>query len=265
MSTFNPTTASDELPECLARDNLTSPYFPSTSAAMLRAIVALCAIFATTSFCRVDLAAWGQFPGGRILHRTLGSEGLAFAQSLAATFVGGLLIFGVQFWRAQGRTQAPRPVEVTAMRTVIAMGVVFMTAIVSPPSYALISGQPRGEAQILARGTPLYLADEVARRQLSGNLAAPSDWIDYLVGKSDGRLEPLAASGDCHAILAGDSAWLDLLASRRARYLAASRERHPQLVRLAIAESRSPHPRLRIIYQDQACILAEIASPHVPR
>ena len=76
---------------------------------------------------------------------------------------------------------------------------------------------------------------------------------------------PLPASSDCHAIFAGDSAWLDLLAGHRARYLAASRERHPQLVGLAIAESRSPRPRLRIIYQDQACILDELSSPQAAR
>ena len=265
MSTSTSMIATDNLPACLARDNLTSRYFPSTSAATLRAIIALCTIFATTSFCRVDPALWGQFQAGSIVRRALGTEGLALSQSLLATLIGGVLILGMRFWLARRETQTPKPAEATAMRTVIAMGIVFMTALVSPPSYALLSGQPRGEAQILPRGTPLYLGDEVARRGISGNLAAPSDWADYLVGKSDGRLLPVAPSSDCQAVFAGDPAWLDLLASHHARYLAASRQRHPQLVRLVTAESRSRNSRLRIVYQDQSCILAEIANPQTPR
>lgn len=156
----------------------------------------------------------------------------------------------------------------TSMQTVLAMGVVFMTLLIAPPSFAVVTGQSRGEGKILAGDTPLYLADELARRGLAGKVAAPMDWADYLVWKTDGRLRPLVYSHvhltdpqtwhDYEAIFRGDQAWLDLLHARQIRYLAVSRQRTPQLAKLVTLENRSPQPRLRIIYQDQRCLLAEL-------
>jgi hypothetical protein len=109
----------------------------------------------------------------------------------------------------------------TSMRTVIAMGFVFMTAIIAPPSFSFVTGVSRGDGQILGTETPLYVADEVARRNLSGTIATPMDWADYLVWKTNGRLQPLVHSHvhlsqeqtwkDYEALYRGDDQWLQIL------------------------------------------------------
>jgi hypothetical protein len=73
-------------------------------------------------------------------------------------------------------------------------------------------------------------------------------------------LRPLTSANDCEAIFRGEEAF-KLLAAHDIRFLAASRQRHPELVRLATAETRASNPRLRIVYQDQACILVELVKP----
>lgn len=161
--------------------------------------------------------------------------------------------------------------EPTAMRTVLAMGVVFMTALIAPPSFALVSGQARGEGPIMVNETPIYLADEVARRDLSGNIAAPMDWADFLIWKTDGRLKPLVYSHvhlteaetwqDYESIARGEATWLHILHAHQMKYLVVSRSRYPDLAKRVAVASRSEQPPLRIIYQDQRCILAEIATP----
>jgi hypothetical protein len=173
-------------------------------------------------------------------------------------------------WQAyRERAGQPQPAdEPTAMRTVLAMGVVFMTALVAPPSFALVTGQSRGEGPIMGSETPIYLADEVARRGLSGNIAAPMDWADFLIWKTDGRLAPLVYSHvhltqadtwrDYESIVRGEETWLDLLRSHRMNYLVVSRSRYPDLAKRVALASRSENPPLRIIYQDQRCILAEL-------
>lgn len=176
-------------------------------------------------------------------------------------------------WRAwqsgAGFQPAPQAAdEPTAMRTLVAMGVVFMTALLAPPSFALVSGQARGEGPIMVTDTPLYLADELARRDLGGNIAAPMDWADYLVWKTDGRLKPLVYSHvhltdaqtwhDHMAIFQGDPAWLVTLRQHRMQYVAASRKRNPELTKAVLLDSRREKPHVRVVYQDQRCVLAEI-------
>jgi hypothetical protein len=161
-----------------------------------------------------------------------------------------------------------RPTDSTAMRTLMAMGVVFMTALLAPPSFALISGQARGDGPIMVTDTPLYLADDVARRDLAGNIAAPMDWADYLVWKTDGRLKPLVYShvhltdaqtwDDHRAIFQGDPAWMAKLREHSMNYVAASRKRNPELTKAIMVDARGQKPNVRIVYQDQRCVLAEI-------
>ena len=223
MSTSDSLSTTDDLPACLVRDNLTSPYFPSMSAATLRVFVALCVIFTITSFRPLDHRVWSDLHAGRsiiqhgapppgsplaaepqaawlspvaryLVYQALGNDGLVLAHALVVTLIAGVLLLPVQAWLKRRQGPQPQPTDATAMRTVIAMGALFMTALVSPPSYALISGQTRGESQILDSGTPLYLADEVARRGITGTIAAPSDWAEYLVWRSEGRLRPLVSS-----------------------------------------------------------------------
>src|SRR6187402_1372663 len=58
--------ADQPIPECIMRDNLTSPYFPNTSKAVLWAVIALCTIFSLTSFNRLNHTdLWGHLNFGR--------------------------------------------------------------------------------------------------------------------------------------------------------------------------------------------------------
>ncbi|MCI0357247.1 MAG: hypothetical protein L0211_02020, partial [Planctomycetaceae bacterium] len=158
--------------------------------------------------------------------------------------------------------------EPTSMRTLVAMGVIFMTALLAPPSFAVISGQGRGDGPSMVSETPLYLADEVARRGLAGNIAAPMDWADYLIWKTEGRLKPLVYSHvhlaevstwkDHKMLFAGDPKWLAVLNAHQMQYVVASRQRHPELAKAALLDSRGADPRVRILYQDQRCLLAEV-------
>ena len=177
---------------------------------------------------------------------------------------------GVGFQPAEaGKMPAPPvPDDPTAMRTLVALGVVFMTILIAPPSYALVSGQARGEGPSMVSDTPLYLADELARRDLAGNIAAPMDWADYLIWKTDGRIRPLVYSHvhlterdtwqDYESIFRGDQTWLESLRKHEMQYLAVSRKRYPDLARHVLLENRQKSPQVRIIYQDQKCLLAEL-------
>jgi hypothetical protein len=157
--------------------------------------------------------------------------------------------------------------EPTAMRTVLAMGFVFMLAIVSPPSFSIVSGHGRGEGPIMVTDTPLYVADELVRRNLSGTIAAPMDWADFLVWKTDGRIKPLVHSHvhlteintwrDYELIYRGDGEWLSTLRRQNMQYVLVARSRYPQLARAILMANRN-NAGVRIIYQDQRCVLAEV-------
>lgn len=166
--------------------------------------------------------------------------------------------------------EADRPDDgPTAMRTLIAVGFAFFVLVVAPPTYSLLAGQARGEAQVLVRMTPIYLADEMVRRGLQGTLAAPLDWADYLVWKSTGRLRPMIHSHvhltdeatwrDYEIIFRAQEGWLAILRQRGIRFLAVARTRYPQLARAVLLADREGRPGLRVIYQDQDAILAEVA------
>ena len=158
--------------------------------------------------------------------------------------------------------------EPTAMRAVLAMGFVFATLVIAPPTYGLIAGQPRGEAAITVTDTPVYLADELVRRDLAGTIAAPMDWSDYLIWKTGGRARPLVYSHvhltqpatwkDYESLFSGAGSWLEILQRHDMQYVAVQNQRCPQLLRALLMESRSDKPRVRILYQDQKCVLAEV-------
>ena len=154
------------------------------------------------------------------------------------------------------------------MRTLIAMGCVFAAAIIAPPTYSLVTGTARGDVPITSRDTPVHLADQIERLNLSGNMAAPMDWADYLIYTSRGRIKPmiyghihLSRAGtfeDYRRIFRGEEQWLETLREHDMRYVLVSRERFQQLARLVSAEARSKSGKLRIVYQDQKAILAEL-------
>ncbi len=161
--------------------------------------------------------------------------------------------------------------EATSMRTLLAMGVVFMAAIFAPPSYSLITGNARGEVPINVSQAPVYITDEALRRNLSGNFAAPMDWSDYLVWKTNARLKPmiyghihlakLETFQDYQKVFTGDELWLQTLHNQKVRYLFVSKDRNKELTNRVLLEERSGTGRAAILYQDQRSILAEIAPP----
>jgi len=158
--------------------------------------------------------------------------------------------------------------EPTAMRTMLAIGFVFMTILIAPPTFSVVSGRARGEGPILVTDTPLYVADEVVRRGLVGNIAAPMDWADFLVWKTDGQLKPLVYS-HVHVIepnawrayetvFRGEESWLPTLRSQHMQYVLVSRKQYPALAKHVLIEDRTGKGGVRILYQDQRCILAEV-------
>jgi hypothetical protein len=178
-------------------------------------------------------------------------------------------------WRKNQEQKSGEPItessEPTSMRTVLAMGFSFMTILIAPPSFSFVAGTSRGDAQIMVTDTPLYVADEVVRRGLAGNIATPMDWADYLVWKTGGRLKPLVHSHvhlteaktwkDYESLYRADETWLQTLHRHKMQYVLVSRERYPKLSKLVLVEDRTGPGRVRIIYQDQRCILAEVVPP----
>jgi hypothetical protein len=163
---------------------------------------------------------------------------------------------------------AVEPSHPTAMRTLIALGFIFMALVVAPPTFSFITSRARGEGVILSADTPLYVAEEAVRRNLSGSFAAPPDWADYLVLKTGGQMKPLVHT---HVHLAdpetwqayetffrGESDWLTKLQANKIRYVLVPRARSPQLAKHVLNEDRSGKGNLRLIYQDQRCLLAEL-------
>jgi hypothetical protein len=177
----------------------------------------------------------------------------------------------VAMWRKHVAEKTGEPVvdrdEPTAMRTVLAMGFVFMLLIIAPPSFSIVSGHGRGEGPIMVTDTPLYVADELVRRNLTGTIAAPMDWADFLVWKTEGRVKPLVHSHvhlteidtwrDYEAIYRGDKDWLDVLRRQNMQHVLVARGRYPQLARAVLLANRD-EAGVRIIYQDQRCVLAEV-------
>jgi hypothetical protein len=159
----------------------------------------------------------------------------------------------------------------TAMRTLIAVGFLFFVFVVAPPTYSLLAGASRGEGQVLVKMTPIYLADEMVRRGLTGTLVAPLDWADYLVWKSQARLRPMVYSHvhltdeatwrDYEHVFRAEAGWDAVLRQRGIRYLAVARTRYPQLARAVLLADRESRLGVRVIYQDQDAILAELAPP----
>lgn len=177
-------------------------------------------------------------------------------------------------WRKYQTEKTGQPIvdedEPMAMRTVLAMGFAFMTILIAPPTFSVVSGRARGEGSIMVTDTPLYVADELVRRGLAGNIAAPMDWADFLVWKTDGRVRPLVHSHvhlidpatwhDYETVFRGDDAWLETLRSQRMDYVLVPRKQYAALAKHVLIANRDEQG-IRIVYQDQRCILAEVLPP----
>ena len=147
--------------------------------------------------------------------------------------------------------------------TLMASGIVLLTLVWSPPTYALVVSQPRAETDVLTDETPIYLADEMARRGYSGRTFMPAEWADYVVFKTEGRITPLVhshvhlvSSGvmrDYRAIMSGHADWLKILDHHNTRYFVI-RDLH----KYTLARQVLDHPRVRTRYVDQQGAVLEI-------
>jgi hypothetical protein len=151
----------------------------------------------------------------------------------------------------------------TSTRTLIALLMAFLALVWGPPTYSLIVGQPRSEAVLADRDTPVFVADEIARRGLEGRIFAPMDWADYLVFKTHGAVQPLVHShvhlvsagawDDYQALAEAGAGWLQIIDHYNLKYLVVRRTS-----RLGMSKYVWGNPRCRIIYQDQQAILMEV-------
>lgn len=178
------------------------------------------------------------------------------------------------FWAAHRQRQelpAEADDEPTAMHTLIAIGFVFMIVIVAPPSYSVVAGRARGPAENLVTDTPIYIADEVTRRNLQGTFASPMDWADYLIWETNGELKPLVYShvhltnkqtwDEYVKIFTGDPSWLARLQQSQTRFLVVSKARNPELLKQVILADRNGKGQVWVFYQDQKSLIAEIRLP----
>jgi hypothetical protein len=143
------------------------------------------------------------------------------------------------------------------------MLVTFLALVWAPPSFGLIVGQPRSEAVLVDRDTPFYVADEIARRELSGRIFAPMDWSDYLVWRSNAAVQPLVHShvhlitaqawDDYEQLVNVNSGWFGVIERYDLRYLVVRRTS-----KLGLSKLVWSNPRCRVIYQDQQAIVFEI-------
>lgn len=183
------------------------------------------------------------------------------------------------WWSARRETQgepAEMDNEPTAMNTLLLLGTIFTVCIISPPTYGIVAGRGRGPAENLVTDTPIYIADELTRRNLQGKFAAPMDWADYLLWETKSRMRPLVYShvhltnretwDDYVKIVSGDASWLDRLRKSGTEFLIVSKKRSPELVKRVLEADRSGQEQVWIFYQDQKSLIAEIrpASPESP-
>jgi hypothetical protein len=174
-------------------------------------------------------------------------------------------------WREKNELPAEIEDEPTAMRTLIALGFVFMITVLAPPTYSIVSGQARGPAENLVRDTPIYVADEVTRRNLTGTFVAPMDWADYLVWQTHGELKPLVYShvhltnketwDEYIKIYTADPSWLQRLQKSGTQFLVVNKARSPELTRQVILADRNNKGQVWVFYQDQKSLIAEIRVP----
>ena len=157
----------------------------------------------------------------------------------------------------------------SAMNTLIAVALLFMTLVVSPVGDACITGQNRAEAIVVSDETPVFLADEIDRLGLTGTIFAPMKWSDYLLWHGDGAITPLISSHvhlisgatwrDYLSLARGDDNWAEIIDSHHIEYLILERRGNRPLIRQL--RQRSDESRHRVLYQDQRGLIVQIVSP----
>jgi hypothetical protein len=185
----------------------------------------------------------------------------------AAVWPWVVVPYALAAWEARVGRSAP-PAPATGMRTVLALGFVFMTLLLAPPTNRLILGQPRGVAAATSPQTPIYIADEISRRHLQGTFFAPLEWADYLVWSQPDGLRPLAyshvhqASPEVwqaqQALEAGADNWLKIVDEHSLRYLVINKQRNQSLAHQVMQYSRRPQSRAHVLYQDRRSLLVRV-------
>jgi len=163
--------------------------------------------------------------------------------------------------RARFGRMANAPPEARPLRTLIAVAMIFLALVWAPGSHALLAARPMSDAAAANDATPVLMAEELANRELEGKVFAPMEWADYLVWKTEGRLEPMVYSHvhliapetweQYRQIRTGSAAWLRHAEAAELRFLVLPR-REPT------ARFISSHPRTVIRYQDQQSIVVEL-------
>lgn len=158
----------------------------------------------------------------------------------------------------------------TTMNTILAMGIVFATLLLAPPTNSLVLGRERGLGVVASTETPLALADELNRRNIREAIFAPIDLADYLVWQTNGNVKPLAYTHvhlldkelwrDQQAISSGQDDWMRVADRRGIRYLVFDRERSKHLIGKLFS-----HPRARVVYQDQQTMLVRVVPKVDPK
>ena len=186
----------------------------------------------------------------------------------AAIWPWAVLPYAVSAWQAKfGHSNEPAAPP-QAMRTVLALGFIFMTLLIAPPTNQLILGRTRGIGSVASPDTPIYVADEIARRKLQGAFYAPMDWADYLIWQQPDGFRPLAYShvhllapsvwNDFQQLSAGSKDWLRLADAHELRYLVISKQRNKPLAGAVLKYSGQKSSRATVLYQDQHSVLVEL-------
>lgn len=209
------------------------------------------------------------------LYETLLLVGLGIATLLATR----MLIWWALVWpvvmiphaAATFATRRPadsigRVVPATAMNTLIAVAMLFVTLVVSPVGDAIVTGNERSEAVVVSKETPVFLADEIDKLGISGTVFAPMKWADYLLWHSGNAVQPLVAA---HVHLVADGVWADY------QSLSRGADNWPEIIRrrgieYLVLEHRTNRPLVhdirnrldesayRVLYQDQRGLIMQI-------
>jgi hypothetical protein len=156
--------------------------------------------------------------------------------------------------------------EPTSMRTLVGLAVVFMAILFAPPTHSLLHNRQRGISSTSGADTPIYVTDEMVRRNLHGTFFAPMDWADYMIWQTHGALKPLAYShihlSDKETweayrdIYIGDEVWLRAAREQQIQFVVAARDRNKELIKKMAAAEGSGNAR--VVYQDTKCVVAEV-------
>ncbi|MBX3415547.1 MAG: hypothetical protein KF708_22880 [Pirellulales bacterium] len=153
--------------------------------------------------------------------------------------------------------------EATTRRTWLAVAIVFVAIIWSPPAHSLLTATPRGLGAATAPTTPLHVAEALEEHLVTGPLFAPMDWSDYLIWRNGAHVRPFvfthvhliagAVWSDFLELSRGGAGWLDVIDAYGLKHLVLDRQRNGNLHMLALMS-----PRCRVLYQDQQAVLVEV-------